>query len=110
MQNVNINITKAEIRSFNVSYDNERNPQLSVTLMLKTDGGKEITTYSISTSSWEPDSSKIDIPNHIYAILPGIEQCLEEVVAKHCEHSTQALEAPDSPDSEGQVEVEALKL
>lgn len=82
MKKLNINITKAQIVSFSVQLK-EGEPQVSATIALITDGGKEISQYSISTYSWQ-EENKFELPVELIQPIVGIMRTLEGVVVKHC--------------------------
>jgi hypothetical protein len=85
----NINITNAELESFSVTMGEEK-PEVSATISLKTDGGKKITSYSISTDSYREDS-KFEIPISLINPILKIAAVLEEIIAEHCENTTKKL-------------------
>lgn len=91
MKKLNINITKAQIKSFRVELGEEY-PNVSATIALLTDGGKEISDYSISTSSWS-DDNKFELPVSMVGPIVSIMKDLEKIVVKHCMESQAQLEA-----------------
>ena len=82
MKKINIEITKAQILSFSVIL-NEKEPIVSATIGLLTDGGKKISDYTVSTQSWN-DENKFELPVEIIQPILSIMQTLEGVVIKHC--------------------------
>jgi len=85
----NINITKAQLLSFNVVLK-EKEPEVSATITLLTTGGKKITEYSISTDAWD-DSKKFELPPLMVIPILAIAQELEKEVIKHCNSTTKQL-------------------
>lgn len=91
MQSLNIAITKSRISSFSISYSAEGAiPEVSVSIALLTEGGKTITTYSISSEHWQTEK-KFDMPTELLLQLPKFERELERIVTEHCQNSTLAL-------------------
>jgi len=85
MKKLNINITKAQIISFNVELK-ENEPEASATIGLFTQGGKQITQYTISTNSWN-DDNKFELPINMITPILSIMKELECVAVKHCKDS-----------------------
>jgi len=85
----NIKIENAELESFSVSLGKEK-PEVNATIALMTAGGKKITSYTISTGSWN-DEQKFELPLEIIAPILGIAEILEGVVAEHCDNITKKL-------------------
>lgn len=102
MKKLDIAISKATLKSFTVILD-EKEPAVSATIALLTEGGKEITEYRVSTTSWN-DKDKFDLPINAIEPIIKIAQILETVVVSHCRDSQKALESSVSqtfvPDKE----------
>lgn len=98
MKKLEINITKAALKSFTVSVDGEQ-PSISATIALLTDGGKAITSYTISTTSWQ-EKDKFELPMNAIKPMAELAKILEGVVVRHCQDSQLALasgEVDDTP-------------
>lgn len=94
MKKLEINITQAALKSFSVSMPTESGaePVVSATISLLTDGGKEITTYSISTESWQ-EKDRFTLPMNAYMPLSEIAKILEGVVVRHCRDGQKGITA-----------------
>jgi hypothetical protein len=92
MKKLDIAITKAQLVSFDVTAE-EGKPEVSVTLALMTEGGKQITSYSVRTNSWS-DKDKIDLPIEALPHIGALARILEGVAVRHCRDSQLALAAP----------------
>ena len=93
MRKINIEITKAQIESFSVSLDPEKEqPQVSATIGLYTEHGKKITTYSIYTNAWSSEQ-KFELPLQMFNPIYEIAKQLEIVVVKHVREGQLALPA-----------------
>ena len=90
MKKINIQITKARIKSFGVDLD-EDTPRVSATIGLYTEGGREITSYSVSSNSWDEDK-KFDVPIEMISPILDIAKSLEVVLVKHCKDQCKLLE------------------
>lgn len=93
MKKLEINITKAALKSFSVELADEK-PVVTASIALLTDGGKMITDYTISTESWRGDN-KFELPVTCIAPIIALAKELEAVVVKHCRDSQLALPAPE---------------
>lgn len=91
MKKIDIQITKAALKSFRVEL-NEKKPVVHASIALLTEGGKQITDYSISTDSWQ-DENKFELPIECIAPIVKLAQQLEAIVTKHCRDSQLALPA-----------------
>jgi hypothetical protein len=91
MKKLSININKAQLKSYTVRLEDGK-PIVEATIELLTDGGKSITTYSVSTNAWQ-EKDKFDLPTK--AIMPIIElaEILESVVVGHCRDGQVGIEA-----------------
>ena len=92
MKKLEIAITKAQLVSFDVTAEEGR-PEVSVTLALMTEGGKQITSYSVRTNSWN-DKDKIELPMEALPLIGSLSRILENVAVRHCRDSQLALPAP----------------
>lgn len=81
MKKINININKAEIKSFSVELC-EGEPEVSASIGLFSEGGKPISTYSISTNAWNKEA-KFDLPVELVAPIMSILATLEKVLVNH---------------------------
>ena len=94
MKKLKIEITKGQLLSYEVRLEkNFKDVVVSATIGLFTEGGKEITEYCVSTSSWD-DNSKFVLPLNAIAPMTELAKILEGVVIKHCKDSQLELPAP----------------
>jgi hypothetical protein len=91
MKKIDIQITKAALKSFSVELQDKK-PVVSASIALLTEGGKVVTDYSISTDSWQ-DENKFELPMECIAPIVELARKLELVVTKHCRDSQLALPA-----------------
>ena len=89
MRKINIQITKAQIRSFEVTLDKKK-PSISIQLDLFNDYGKKITSYQISTDHWE-DENKFELPIRAITPIMKIMRQLEIVAIQHCNKEQKAI-------------------
>lgn len=89
MKKINIEITKAQITSFQVTLGEDK-PEVSATIALLNNQGKEITHYSISTTSWEKEK-QFDLPVGLIKPILMIMAELETILVKHCNNSQKQL-------------------
>ena len=93
MRKINIEITKAQLENFSVSFQEDDkgfdNPMVSASLALLTEGGKKVSQYSISTNSWS--DNKFKLPIEMIPPIFKIAEQIEIVVTKHCRESQLAL-------------------
>lgn len=96
MRKLEINITKAVLKSFIVSMPDEKGkpPEITASIGLLTDGGKEIADYTISTNSWR-DEDKFDLPMRAFAPMAEVAKILEQVVVKHCNEGQKTIAASE---------------
>jgi hypothetical protein len=89
VKKLNINITKAQLKSYTVELK-EGKPVVNATVELLTEGGTPVTTYSVYTDGWN-DANKFELP--MAAILPIVElaKLLENAVVTKCRDSQLAL-------------------
>ena len=89
MNQLDIQITKAQIASFSVELQ-ENKPNITATITLLTEGGQPITNYTISTNHWQKNN-QFELPiNMIPPILKIMEE-LEYIVVKHCKEQQKQL-------------------
>lgn len=91
MKKLEINITKAALKSFSVELKDGK-PEVTASIALLTEGGKQITEYSIGTDSWQ-DDNKFELPVECVMPIVTLARQLEFVVTKHCRDSQLALPA-----------------
>lgn len=89
MKQLNINITKAQLKNYTVELKEGR-PVVNATIELLTEGGMPVTTYSVYTDAWD-EKNKFELP--IQAMSPIIElaKALEDVVIDKCRDAQRAL-------------------
>lgn len=89
MKKLDINITKAQLKSYTVELK-EGKPTINATIELLTAGGMSVTTYTVYTDSWS-DKNKFELP--LAAISPIVElaKVLEDAVVAKCRDSQMAL-------------------
>ncbi len=91
MKKLDIKITKAALKSFSVEMGDEK-PSVSATISLLTEGGKQITEYSIRTEAWN-EKDKFELPFSCIAPIISIAKDLENIVTKHCRDSQKGISA-----------------
>ena len=89
MKKLDIKITKAQIESFLVTLK-EESPEVSATIALLTEGGKKITSYSISTDSWN-EVNKFELPQEMIMPIMLIMRELEALVVGHVKTNQKLL-------------------
>lgn len=89
MRQIDINITKAQIISFSVELKEQR-PEVSATIGLFTESGKQITSYQIMTNHWT-DTFRFELPIQMVEPILKIMKQLEDVVVDHCKHQQKLL-------------------
>lgn len=109
MKQLNINITKAKLKSYTVELK-EGKPVVSATIDLLTEGGMEVTTYTVSTESWYSDKNKFELPLAAIAPIIKLAQVLEDTVVDKCRDSQLALTdgMPTAPITEADLEALAI--
>ncbi|MHB8362862.1 MAG: hypothetical protein ACYDBX_04565 [Patescibacteria group bacterium] len=90
MKELQINITKAKIKSFHVDLRDDL-PEVSASIALLTENGQEITTYQISTQSYYGKETKFDVPAKMIQPILKIAESLEEIVTEHCKNQQKLL-------------------
>ena len=109
MKQLNINITKARLKSYTVELK-EGKPVVSAIIDLLTEGGMEVTTYTVSTESWYSDKNKFDLPLQAIAPIIKLAKVLEDTVVDKCRDSQLALSAGLPTDPIQEADLEALAL
>ena len=89
MRDINISITKASIKGFQVNVENNI-PNIDVSLALLTEHGKLITTYNISTDGWN-ENNKFTLPPSLIGPIMEIMKELEIIATRHCREGQLAL-------------------
>lgn len=110
MKQLNINITKAQLKGYSVELE-EGKPIISATVQLLTEGGLEVTTYTASTHEWR-STNKFELPLAAIEPIVKLAKILEQEVVKHCRDSQLALSAglPTDPIAEADLEMLALPV
>jgi hypothetical protein len=93
MKKLNINITKAQLKSYTITLEDGK-PVISATCELLTEGGKPVTTYTASTRKYDWEATtNFELP--LAAIGPIVElaRILEEITVQNCRDSQMALES-----------------
>ena len=89
MKKLEIKITKAQIESFTVILAEEK-PEVSASIALLTEGGKKITSYSVSTNAWN-EANKFELPSEMVLPILKITQEIEKLVVGHCKNQENLL-------------------
>lgn len=91
MRKLDIQITKAKLLSFDVSFDEDKEQiNVSATIGLMTETGKKITNYTVNSNSWR-DEDKFVVPISMIAPIQTIAKELERIVTLHCRQGQLAL-------------------
>lgn len=91
MKKIDIRITKARITAYAVSMD-ETLPEVTATIGLYTDGGKEISTFALSTKSW--NDTTFVLPARMVPAIREISDQLEVILIRECNKTMKTLAAP----------------
>lgn len=94
MKKLDINISKAQLKSYTVELA-EGKPCVSATIELLTEGGKSITSYTVSTNAWQ-DKDKFNLPTEAIMPIVSLAEILEGIVVRHCRDSQLGLAAASS--------------
>ena len=81
MKKLSINITKAQLTGFTVSFE-EKDMSVSANIALLTEENKQISTFNISTDSWR-DENKFELPIAMIVPIQKIAAALEKVIIDH---------------------------
>lgn len=79
MRNLEINIKKAQLKSFLVDLEKE-GVQVQADVVLISEHGAEISKFTLSTSKYWPDEKKFDLPPEMMKPIAELMQSLEKVV------------------------------
>lgn len=91
MQSINIEIDRAQIKSFTVHWDElSAMPVVSATIMLISKAGKKIAEYSIASKHWQ-DELQFDLPSEMARPIMEIMGALESVVVRHMNEGQKVL-------------------
>jgi len=82
MQKLNIEITKAQLVGFHVTFNEDGIPQVSADISLLTEGAKEITQTHLSTDSYMKDK-RFELPVGMHMPIQRIAGLLEGVIIEH---------------------------
>ena len=96
MESIDISIKKAKIHGYQVTLG-DNIPNVSATIQLLTEGGKEITSYSISTDHWQ-SNLKFELPLGMVGPIVDIARQLEAIVSKHCQNSALGITHVPAPE------------
>ena len=91
MQKIDVRITKGEVKSFMVTLKDGL-PTVGATVALYTEQGKEITTFSISTETWQ--DVRFDLPISMIPPIKDLADKLEDIVISQCNKQMKIIEAP----------------
>ncbi len=86
MKKLNIEITKAQLTGYTVTFNEDGLPNVSASIALLTENLKEVTTHTISTNSWR-DEDKFELPLGMITPMQKIAVALEEVIVNHMRDS-----------------------
>ena len=89
MRAIDIQISQAKIKSFNIELG-ETNAEVSVSIGLLGPGGKEISTFNLGSGTWRDSHFSIQ-PAMMNAILSMATE-LEEIVTKECTKTLNMIE------------------
>lgn len=90
MKKLNIEITRAALTGFEVKFNDEGLPDVTATIMLMTEEGKEVTTHHLRTDGWR-EENKFTLPLVMIEPIQRIAAALEEVVVDHLRDGQLAL-------------------
>lgn len=95
MQELKIEIKKAQITGFEVHLNDEGLPSITISIALLTETGKTITSYTISTNHWD-DEQKFDMPLSTVTPIMEIMRDLETEAVRHIQRGQKALPQPEN--------------
>ena len=90
MKNIKIEITKARLESFTVSVGEDGELNVHTTIGLYTEQDKKISSFSLSSDSWN-DSSKFEIPLKSFEPIREIIDELETLTTLKCRDGQKLL-------------------
>lgn len=97
MRKIDIHITKGAIKSFVVTMEDGL-PEVAASVDLYADTGKKVSTFTISTQSWQ--GSEFELPPELVVPICDIARRLERTVIAACNREMKMLPAPaDKPDA-----------
>lgn len=82
MRTIEINITKARLESFSISFPKEGTPDIEATLWLYAANDKRISQYSIGTKSWS--DNRIEFPPELHTYISNTMEILEHIAHREC--------------------------
>ena len=94
MRKIKIEISKARIESYSITFDEADKINISTTIGLYTEQNKKITTYSLSTESWNKET-QVELPLEVIDPIKKIGQALEIVATRHIRRGQKALSVPN---------------
>ena len=92
MEKIKIEITKAQLISCDIRFNEDGTPDITANLGLFTEQGKMVSTYTIGTKSW--DGNKIELPIGMIQPIMSIGKQIETITTQHCREGQGALSAP----------------
>lgn len=92
MRKINIEITKAVLKTFSVEFDEDNTLQLSATLGLLTEGGEQVSSYCLNTRSYY--TNKFNLPLEVIEPIFKIAEQIEIIATRQCSSHHEALPAP----------------
>lgn len=104
MRSIDVQITKAKIESFGVSFNEEGLPDVTATIALLTADSKKISTFQVATYSWQTNNFKL--PPEMIMPIAAIAHDLEEIVIAKCNAQLGRLEKPKEEVIVGNSKVE----
>jgi len=91
MKKIDIQITKAQIESYSVELVDGL-PDVTATISLYTANNKKISTFALSTKSWQDCS--FNLPPQMIPDIKNIASRLEEILIRECKKQLMMLPAP----------------
>lgn len=93
MKDIGINITKARIINYAVTFkDMGELPSVYVNIGLYTDSGTKISEYSIQSDSYL-ENRRFELSVEMVDKLLSMSEVLEHIVTKHCQNSCKQLKS-----------------
>lgn len=100
MKKLQINITKAQLTSFEVKLEDGK-PVVNVTIALLNEGNEVITSYTIFSDDWH--SKKFELPIEAMPLIGDLARIFEGVAVRHCQAGQKTIAAPE-PATEEEVD------
>jgi len=91
MKKIDIQITKAKITEFVVQLHDDM-PDVTANITLYTENDKKISTFGLSTKSWEDRC--FDLPVEMIPDIKNIANRLEGILIRECKKQLMMLPAP----------------